>query len=160
MKRASAFWGSEVKSLRNGRANLSDSYGKFRQGEMFLVDAHISPYEQASRQNHEPLRDRKLLLHKREIKKLFGQSGGERIFLVPLKLYFKNGKVKVELALARGKKTYDKREAIKKKDQRREMERLVKFRATVSPDGRVYSNLTTKLKVAMVVFNVVALDLA
>jgi SsrA-binding protein len=120
--------GSEVKSLRNGKANLSDAYGKFRAGELYLVDVHISPYEQASRQNHEPLRDRKLLLHKREIKKLTGKVAERGFSLVPLKLYFKNGKVKVELALARGKKTYDKREAIKKKDQRREMERLAKYK--------------------------------
>ena len=120
--------GSEVKALRNGKANLSDAYGKFRAGDIYLVDAHISPYEQASRQNHEPLRERKLLLHRREIKKLTGKVAERGFSLVPLKLYFKNGKVKVELALARGKKTYDKREAIKKKDQRREMERLAKYR--------------------------------
>jgi SsrA-binding protein len=120
--------GSEVKSLRSGKANLSDSYGKFRAGELYLVDAHISPYEQSNRQNHDPLRDRKLLIHKSEIKKLQGKVAERGFSLIPLKLYFKNGKVKVELALARGKKTYDKREAIKKKDQRRELERMVKFR--------------------------------
>jgi SsrA-binding protein len=117
-----------VKSLRKGRANLSDSYGKIRNGEIFLVDAHISPYEQASGQNHDPLRERKILLHKKEIKKLIGKVAERGFSLSPLKLYFKNGKVKVELALAKGKKAYDKREAIKKKDQRRELERLIKYR--------------------------------
>jgi SsrA-binding protein len=123
-----ALLGSEVKSLRNGKANLSDAYAKFIGGEVFLVDAHISPYEQASRQNHDPLRNRKLLLHKREIRKLFGKVSERGFSLIPLKLYFKNGKVKVEMALARGKKVYDKREAIKKKDQRRELERMVKYK--------------------------------
>lgn len=123
-----ALLGSEVKSLRGGKANLSDSYGKFRGGEVYLVEAHISPYEQAGRQNHEPLRERKLLLHKKEIKKLLGKVSERGFSLIPLKMYFKNGKVKVEMALARGKKTYDKREAIKKKDQRREMERMAKYR--------------------------------
>jgi SsrA-binding protein len=120
--------GSEVKSLRNGRANLSDSYGKVRNSEIFLEDAHISPYLQANRENHDPLRERKLLLHKREIKRLAGKVAERGFSLIPLKMYFKNGKVKLEMALARGKKTYDKRESIKKKEQRRELERLVKFR--------------------------------
>ena len=123
-----ALVGSEVKSLRSGRANLSDSYAKFRQGELFLVDAHISSYYQSNRENHDPLRDRKLLIHKREMKKLFGKVTERGFSLIPLKLYFKHGKVKVELALAKGKKSYDKREAIKKKEQRRELERLSKYR--------------------------------
>ncbi|MBI5570131.1 MAG: SsrA-binding protein SmpB [Desulfomonile tiedjei] len=120
--------GSEVKSLREGRANLSDSYAKFRRGEVFLVDAHISAYAAANRDNHDPLRERKLLLHRQQIKKLTGKVTERGFSLIPLKLYFKDGKVKVELALARGKKTYDKREAIKKKDLRRELERLTKYR--------------------------------
>jgi SsrA-binding protein len=120
--------GSEVKSLRNGKANISDSYGKIRKGEIFLIDAHISPYEQSNRQNHDPLRERKLLLHKKEIKRLTGKVTERGFSLIPLKIYFKNGKVKIEMALARGKKNYDKRESIKKKEQRRELERLVKFR--------------------------------
>ncbi len=120
--------GSEVKSLRDGKANLSDSYGKIRNGEIFLVDCHISPYSQANRENHEPLRDRKLLLHKREIKKLTGKVAERGYSLVPLRMYFKNGKVKLEMGLARGKKNYDKRESIKKKDQRRELERMMKFK--------------------------------
>jgi SsrA-binding protein len=120
--------GSEVKSLRGGRANLSDAYAKFQRGELFLVDMHISPYEQANRQNHDPLRDRKLLMHRSELKKLTGKVAERGYSLIPLRLYFKNGKVKVELGLARGKKTYDKRESIKKKDQRRELERMTKYK--------------------------------
>jgi len=120
--------GTEVKSLRNGRANLSDSYGKFKKGELFLVDAHISSYDHSARDNHDPLRERKLLLHRTQLKKFLGKVTERGYSLVPLKLYFKNGKVKVELALARGKKTYDKREAIKKKDLRRELERMNRYR--------------------------------
>ena len=120
--------GSEVKSLRAGRANLSDSYAKFKKGEAFLVEAHISPYDQSNRMNHEPLRERKLLLNKREIKKLVGKITERGYSLIPLKLYFKNGKAKVLLGLGKGKKAYDKRDSIKKKDQRRELERLVKYR--------------------------------
>jgi SsrA-binding protein len=123
-----ALLGSEVKSLRDGKANLSDSYAKFRRGELYLVDSHISAYNYANRENHEPLRERKLLLHKRELRKLFGKVTERGFSLVPLKLYFKRGKVKVELALAKGKKSFDKRESIKKKEQRREMERLAKYR--------------------------------
>lgn len=120
--------GSEVKSLRDGKANLSDSYGKIRNGEVFLVDCHISAYSQANRENHEPLRERKLLLHKREIKKLTGKVAERGYSLIPLRMYFKRGRVKVEMGLARGKKNYDKRESIKKKDQRRELERMMKFK--------------------------------
>lgn len=127
-----ALVGTEVKSLRNGRANLSDSYGKFKRGELFLVDMHISPYDHSGRENHDPLRERKLLLHKRQIRKYLGKVTERGYSLVPLKLYFKHGKVKVELALARGKKTYDKREAIKKKDLRRELERLNRYRTRSS----------------------------
>jgi len=123
-----ALVGSEVKSLRQGKANLSDSYAKIRGDELFLVDAHISAYDQAGSQNHDPLRERKLLLHKREIRKLVGKVAERGFSLIPLKLYFKNAKVKVELALAKGKRAFDKREAIKKKDQRRELERLIKYR--------------------------------
>ncbi|MFZ5865561.1 MAG: SsrA-binding protein SmpB [Thermodesulfobacteriota bacterium] len=123
-----ALVGSEVKSLRQGKANLSDSYAKIRGDELFLVDAHISAYDQAGSQNHDPLRERKLLLHRREIRKLLGKVAERGFSLIPLKLYFKNAKVKVELALAKGKRAFDKREAIKKKDQRRELERLIKYR--------------------------------
>ena len=123
-----ALLGSEVKSLRQGKANLSDAYAKIEDGQLYLVDAHISPYDQANRQNHDPLRQRKLLMHRREIKKLVGKVAERGFSLIPLQLYFKNGKVKVRLALAKGKKAYDKRESIRKKDQRRELERLTKYR--------------------------------
>ncbi len=115
--------GSEVKSLREGKVNLGDSYGDIKRGEVFLVDAHISPYPQANRLNHDPLRTRKLLLHKREIKRLIGKVEQRGYTLIPVKLYFVNGKVKVDLALAKGKKLFDKRETLKRKDMEREMER-------------------------------------
>ena len=118
-----SLWGSEVKSLREGKVNLGDSYGDIKRGEVFLVDAHISPYLQANRMNHDPLRTRKLLLHKREIRRLTGKVDQRGYTLIPLKLYFVNGKVKVDLGLAKGKKLYDKRETLKKKELEREMER-------------------------------------
>jgi len=115
--------GSEVKSLREGKANLGDSYGDIKRSEVFLVDAHISPYSQANRLNHDPLRTRKLLLHKKEIKRLIGKVEQRGYTLIPVKLYFVNGRVKVDLALAKGKKLFDKRETLKKKTMEREMER-------------------------------------
>ena len=115
--------GSEVKSLREGKVNLGDSYGDIKRSEVFLVDAHISPYAQANRLNHDPLRTRKLLLHKKEIKRLIGKVEQRGYTLVPVKLYFVNGKVKVDLALAKGKKLFDKRETLKKKTMEREKER-------------------------------------
>ena len=115
--------GSEVKSLREGKVNLGDSYGDIKKSEVFLVDAHISLYPQANRLNHDPLRTRKLLLHKKEIKRLIGKVEQRGYTLVPLKLYFVDGKVKVDLALAKGKKRFDKRETLKKKTMEREMER-------------------------------------
>ena len=115
--------GSEVKSLREGKVNLGDSYGDIKRSEVFLVDAHISPYPQANRLNHDPLRTRKLLLHKQEIKRLIGKVEQRGYTLIPIKLYFVNGKVKVDLALAKGKKLFDKRETLKKKTMEREMER-------------------------------------
>jgi SsrA-binding protein len=115
--------GSEVKSLREGKVSLGDSYGDIKRSEVFLVDAHISPYPQANRLNHDPLRTRKLLLHKKEIKRLIGKVEQRGYTLIPVKLYFVNGKVKVDLALAKGKKLFDKRETLKKKTMEREMER-------------------------------------
>ena len=115
--------GSEVKSLREGRVNLGDSYGDIKGSEIFLVDAHISPYPQANRLNHDPLRTRKLLLHKKEIKRLIGKVEQRGYTLIPVKLYFINGRVKVDLALAKGKKLFDKRENLKKRTMEREMER-------------------------------------
>ena len=118
-----ALLGTEVKSLREGRANLGDSYGKIKNGEVFLVDAHISPYSYANRFNHDPLRTRKLLLHRKEIRRLIGKVQEKGFTLIPLRLYFSNGKAKVELGLAKGKKLFDKREVLKRKTMEREMER-------------------------------------
>jgi SsrA-binding protein len=119
--------GTEVKSLRDGKANLVDSYATVEKGEVWLNNAHISEYKQGSINNHEPMRVRKLLLNKNEIKKLTGKVKEKGLTLIPLRLYFKNGKVKVELALAKGKKVYDKREAIAKRDLKREQERRFKY---------------------------------
>ncbi len=118
--------GSEVKSLREGKANLKDSYARFFRGEAFLVNCHISPYTAAHQFNHEPTRSRKLLLHKQELARLTGKVQAKGLTLIPLKLYFRNGRAKVELGLARGKKLYDKREVLKQKDARREVERSLK----------------------------------
>jgi len=115
--------GSEVKSLRLGKVSLGDSYAKIKDGEIYLVDAHISPYPYANRFNHDPLRPRKLLLHKREIQRLTGKVQEKGFTLIPLRLYFSDGKVKVELGLAKGKKQYDKRETLKRKTIEREIER-------------------------------------
>ncbi len=120
--------GSEVKSLRDGRANLADSYARVDKGQVFLVNSHISAYPAANMFNHEPTRPRKLLLHKREISRLTGKVKERGLTLIPLKLYFKDGRAKVELGLARGKKLYDKRATVKEKMVRREMERSMKSR--------------------------------
>lgn len=118
--------GSEVKSLREGKANLKDSYARILKGEAYLLNTHISPYPAANRFNHEPTRSRKLLLHKKEIERLTGKTKERGLTLIPLRLYFKDGVAKVELGLARGKKLYDKREALKRKAARREVERSLK----------------------------------
>ena len=121
--------GTEVKSLRLGQANLKDSYATVRGSELFLVNTHISPYKQADKFSQpEPDRTRKLLLHKEEINKLIGKTKEKGYTLIPTKIYFNNGKAKVEIALAKGKKLFDKREAIKKKTVEREMEKAVKGR--------------------------------
>ena len=121
--------GTEVKSLRLGMANLKDSYARVKDSELFLVNTHISPYKQADRFTQpEPDRTRKLLLHQQEISKLIGKTKEKGYTLVPTKIYFKNGRAKVEIALAKGKKLFDKREAIKKKTVEREMEKAVKDR--------------------------------
>ncbi len=119
--------GTEVKSLRAGKANLVDSYANLKNGEVWLIGAHISVYEQGNINNHEPTRTRKLLLNKNEIRKLIGKVKEKGLTLIPLRLYFKNGKVKVELALAKGKKVYDKRESIAKRDMKRDQERRIKY---------------------------------
>lgn len=118
--------GTEVKSLRQGRANLKDSYGRIKNGELFVHQMHISPYPFAYYNNHDPLRIRKLLLHKYEIKKLYGKMNERGYTLVPLRLYFREGKVKLELALAKGKRQYDKRESIKQRDEKRNLDRIRK----------------------------------
>jgi len=120
--------GTEVKSLRMGKANLTDAYAKLKDGEAWLVSCHISPYPFAYYDNHEPERPRKLLLHKAELKKLTGKVNEQGMSLIPLALYFKRGRAKVELALAKGKKRHDKREAIKRRDMDREMERAMRQR--------------------------------
>ncbi len=119
--------GTEVKSLRQGKANLVDSYASLKNGEVWLIGAHISEYTQGNINNHVPTRDRKLLLKKSEIRRLIGKVKEKGLTLIPLRLYFNNGKVKVELALAKGKKVYDKRESIAKRDLQREQERRIKF---------------------------------
>lgn len=118
--------GTEVKSLREGRGNLVDSYAKIQNGEVFLYNFHISPYSGEKRFNHDPLRVKKLLLHRKEIRKLIGRVEEKGLTLVPLRVYFKSGKAKVELALARGKKLYDRREDIAERDAKRAMERALR----------------------------------
>ncbi|BDV43275.1 SsrA-binding protein [Geotalea uraniireducens] len=120
--------GTEVKSLRMGKANLNDSFAIVKNGEAFLHNLHISPYDFGNRENHDPDRMRKLLLHKKEIGKLFGRIREQGYSVVPLRLYFKNGMVKVEIGLAKGKKLYDKREDMKKNDMRRDMAVALKER--------------------------------
>jgi SsrA-binding protein len=121
-----ALCGTEVKSLRSGKGNLSDSFAKVENMEVFLYNFHISPYECGNVHNHNPLRPRKLLLHKQQIKRLWGQSSLKGFSLIPLRVYFRRGKVKVELGLAKGKKLYDRREDIKRKEADAEAERAMK----------------------------------
>ena len=118
--------GTEVKSLRLGRVNLKDSYARINKGEVFVHQIHISAYPFAYYGNHDPLRKRKLLLHRYEIKKLYGKVNEKGFSLIPLKIYFQNGKAKLTLALARGKRKYDKRDAIRRRDEKRDLERSKK----------------------------------
>ncbi|CBH20783.1 SsrA-binding protein [Acetoanaerobium noterae] len=120
--------GTEVKSIRAGKVNLGEGYASVDNGEVFLKQVHISPYEQGNIFNVDPLRVRKLLLHKQEIRKLIGETTQKGYSLIPLSMYLKRGKVKVQLALAKGKKNYDKRESLAKKDAQRRMEREIKDR--------------------------------
>jgi SsrA-binding protein len=120
--------GPEVKSLRAGKASLTDSYALIRRGEAFLENLHISPYPQAGRENPDPKRERKLLLHRKEISRLAGRVAERGLTLVPLSLYFREGRVKVELALARGRRQHDKREAIRERETDRELERATRRR--------------------------------
>jgi SsrA-binding protein len=121
--------GTEVKSLRNGKASIKEAYARVRNGEVFLEGMNITPYAQGNRYNHDPVRARKLLLHRKEIQKLIGAVEQRGLTLVPLELYFKNGRAKIALALGKGKKQHDKREAIKRKIQEREVARAVSIRA-------------------------------
>ena len=120
--------GSEVKSLRGGGANLTDAYAQVNRGELYLHKAHIAPYTFAGRDNHLPERVRKLLLHRREIHRLGGRLRERGLTLVPIELYWKGGRAKVELGLARGRKTLDKRQVIREREERREMDRAVRAR--------------------------------
>ena len=120
--------GTEVKSLRDGKANLTDSYGILNDGEVFLLNLHISPYEQGNRFNHEPTRTRKLLMHRKEIRKLIGAVERQGLTLVPLEMYFKRGVAKVTVALGKGKKLHDKRADEKKREDQRDMARAVRSR--------------------------------
>lgn len=122
-----ALQGTEVKSIREGKVNLRDGYVLVRNNEAWLLNVHISPYQKAAEFfNHEPRRTRRLLLHKQEISKLIGKVEQQGLTLVPLKMYFKRGWVKIDIALAQGKKLYDKRETIKRRDDKRTMERAIK----------------------------------
>ena len=121
--------GTEVKSLRAGKAQLVDSYAVFRGEELFLLNAHISPYSHAARDNHDPTRSRKLLLHKKELQRLLGKVNEKGLSLVPLKLYFKNGKVKAEIGLVKGKKLHDKREVMKERAMNKDVEQELKERS-------------------------------
>lgn len=123
-----ALSGTEVKSIRQGKANLKDSYAMVENGEVVLYNMHVSPYEKGNIFNRDPLRDRKLLLHKKEISKLLGYVSQKGYSLIPLSLYLSHGLVKVDLAVAKGKKLYDKREDMAKKDAQREMEHQIKTR--------------------------------
>lgn len=120
--------GSEIKSIRAGRMSLAEAYIRIENGEGWLVDAHIAPYSQASRNNHEPRRPRKLLLHRKEIDELDAEIRQKGVTIIPTKAYLKDGRAKLEIAIAKGKKLYDKRQAIAKRDAEREMERNLRSR--------------------------------
>jgi SsrA-binding protein len=121
-----ALTGTEVKSLRQGKANLQDSFARIEENEIWLYRCHISPYDFGNRFNHDPIRKRRLLIHRRQIDKLKAQTQEKGLTLVPLKLYFKGNWAKIDLALARGKQLYDKRQSISKRENQRQLERLIK----------------------------------
>ena len=123
-----ALLGPEVKSLRNGKANLVDGYAFVRRGEMFLANMHIGPYEKSGRDNVDPRRERKLLLHRHEISRLAVKVAERGLTLIPLQLYFKNGRAKVEIGLCRGKRRYDKRQAIRQRETDRDLQRALRGR--------------------------------
>ena len=118
--------GTEIKSIREGKANLRGAYAIVRNGEIWLENAHIAVYEHGNRYNHDPIRNRKLLLHRREIEQLHAKVATKGLTLIPLKLYLKGGRAKIELGLCRGKKLYDKREAIAERDMKRDLERIIR----------------------------------
>ena len=120
--------GTEIKSIRNGGVNLKDSYARIRDGEMFLLNMHISPYEQGNRYNHDPVRTRKLLMRRKQIDQLIGVTKESGYSLIPLKVYIKHGYAKVLIGLGKGKKNYDKRETLKRKSAQREVERALRER--------------------------------
>ena len=124
-----ALTGTEVKSIREGKVNLRGAYARIKDGEVWLEGVHIAIYEQGTYMNHDPMRPRKLLLHRREINRLVGRIQAKGLTLVPLKLYFKENRAKVELGLCRGKKLYDKRETIKERESQRELARVTKLRS-------------------------------
>jgi len=121
-----ALYGPEIKSIKSGKVNLSDGYVAIKNGEALLLNVHISPYEKAARENKDPLRTRVLLLHKNEIMRLYGKTKEKNLTIIPLKIYLKSGRAKVEIALVKGKKIYDKRASIKEKEHKREIERVIK----------------------------------
>jgi SsrA-binding protein len=123
-----ALTGTEVKSIRNGKANLKDAYASVQKGEAWLHNCHVSPYEYGNRQNHDPLRKRKLLLHRQELRRLTGKVEEKGLTLIPTKLYLVKGRIKCEIALARGKKLHDKRETERRKAADREARQAIKFR--------------------------------
>ena len=124
-----ALTGTEVKSARDGRVNLKDAYARVEEGEAWLLNAHISPYSHGNRENHEPMRERRLLLHRREIERLRSRIQEKGLTIIPIRLYFKDRFIKCELAVARGKKLYDKREAEARKDQERDARAAIKKRS-------------------------------
>lgn len=120
--------GTEVKSLREGRISLKDAYGDVQNGEVYLLHAHIDPYDQGNRNNHDPERPRKLLLHKQEIRRLIGKTKERGLMLISPRIYFTRGKVKIEIGLAKGKQNYDKRQDLKRHDAQRDIERVLRER--------------------------------
>ncbi len=124
-----SLYGPEIKSIKSGKINLSDGYVVIKNGEALLLNVHIGPYEKAARENKDPLRTRVLLLHKHEILRLLGKIKEKNLTIVPLKIYLKTGRAKVEIALVKGKKLYDKRASVKEKENKRELERAVKNRS-------------------------------
>jgi SsrA-binding protein len=128
-----ALLGPEVKSLRNGKDSLTDGYALIRRGEVFLANVHVGPYEKAWRENADPRRERKLLLHRAEISRLEGKLAERGLTLIPLRLYFKNGRAKVELGLCRGKRRYDKRESIRQRETERDLQRALRGRGRSRP---------------------------